>query len=55
MYGDAGATTCGDLLGSLGFEAADAAQFAAWGVDLLKYDNCHVPPTNIVRLPTPVP
>jgi alpha-galactosidase len=30
--------------GSLGYEAIDAATFAEWGVDYLKYDNCFPPP-----------
>ena len=51
IYGDAGTATCGLFTGSLGFEAMDAAQFAYWGVDLLKYDNCHAPGSDIVRLP----
>lgn len=32
--------TCQGFPGSLGHEQQDARQFAAWGVDLLKYDNC---------------
>ena len=51
IYGDAGTATCGDFTGSLGYEAKDAAQFADWGVDLLKYDNCHSPGSDVVRLP----
>lgn len=27
--------------GSLGYETKDAEQYAAWGVDYLKYDNCN--------------
>ncbi|XVU29672.1 glycoside hydrolase family 27 protein [Actinoplanes sp. CA-054009] len=41
VYEDAGLKTCGGLPGSLGHERADAALFAAWGVDYLKYDNCY--------------
>jgi alpha-galactosidase len=26
--------------GSLGYETKDATQYAVWGVDYLKYDNC---------------
>ncbi|HVJ14998.1 MAG TPA: NPCBM/NEW2 domain-containing protein [Polyangiaceae bacterium] len=33
-------TTCSALPGSVGNETKDAAQFAAWGIDLVKYDNC---------------
>ena len=49
VYSDAGMATCGGRVGSLGHEAADAARFAAWGVDLLKYDNCNAPPPSVVR------
>ncbi|SNY70480.1 glycoside hydrolase family 27 protein [Paractinoplanes atraurantiacus] len=41
VYEDAGLKTCGGFPGSLGHERADAALFAAWGVDYLKYDNCY--------------
>jgi alpha-galactosidase len=41
IYEDAGVRTCGGGPGSLGHERSDAAQFAAWGVDYLKYDNCY--------------
>jgi len=44
IYEDAGVHTCGGLPGSLGHERDDAAQFAAWGVDYLKYDNCYAGP-----------
>jgi len=44
IYEDAGATTCGGKPGSLGHERQDAARFAAWGVDYLKYDNCYAGP-----------
>jgi alpha-galactosidase len=44
IYADAGVHTCGGLPGSLGHERADADQFAAWGVDYLKYDNCYAGP-----------
>lgn len=43
IYSDAGMLTCAGYAGSLGFEAVDAATFAKWGVDYLKYDNCYVP------------
>jgi alpha-galactosidase len=44
IYEDAGVHTCGGLPGSLGHERDDAALFAAWGVDYLKYDNCYAGP-----------
>ena len=40
VYGDRGTSTCAGYPGSYGHETADANQFAAWGVDYLKYDNC---------------
>ncbi|KIK67154.1 glycoside hydrolase family 27 protein [Collybiopsis luxurians FD-317 M1] len=43
IYSDAGTATCAGYPGSLGNEALDAATFASWGVDYLKYDNCNVP------------
>lgn len=41
IYSDAGYETCGGKAGSLGFESNDAADYATWGVDYLKYDNCN--------------
>jgi alpha-galactosidase len=42
LYSDRGRVTCGRCCaGSYGHEAADAGDFAAWGVDYLKYDNCN--------------
>jgi alpha-galactosidase len=41
IYSDAGAKTCGGFAGSRGHEFQDAAQYAAWGVDYLKYDWCN--------------
>ncbi len=43
IYSCAGTLTCEELPGSFGHEEADAATFAEWSVDYLKYDNCHVP------------
>jgi alpha-galactosidase len=43
IYSDAAEKTCAGYLGSLGFEDQDAAQWARWGIDLLKYDYCHAP------------
>jgi alpha-galactosidase len=41
IYGDAGTRTCAGFPGSLGKEELDAQTWADWGVDYLKYDNCH--------------
>ncbi len=41
LYSDAGSKTCQGRPGSEGFEMEDARQYAAWGVDYLKYDWCH--------------
>ncbi|AEW98006.1 secreted alpha-galactosidase [Streptantibioticus cattleyicolor NRRL 8057 = DSM 46488] len=41
IYESAGTATCAGYPGSLGHERQDAADFAAWGVDYLKYDNCN--------------
>lgn len=41
IYEDAGTATCAGYPGSLGHEQTDADDFAAWGVDYLKYDNCN--------------
>lgn len=40
IYSSPGPKTCGGYEGSWGHEAQDAATFAAWGVDFLKYDWC---------------
>jgi alpha-galactosidase len=40
MYSDAGDKTCAGRPGSRGYEFQDAKQYAAWGVDYLKYDWC---------------
>ncbi|XP_044462263.1 alpha-galactosidase 3 [Mangifera indica] len=40
IYSDAGVFTCQVRPGSLYHEKDDAALFASWGVDYLKYDNC---------------
>lgn len=40
IYSSPGQTTCGGFPGSLGYEATDAATWAAWGIDYLKYDWC---------------
>ncbi|KAK9282985.1 hypothetical protein L1049_011212 [Liquidambar formosana] len=41
IYSDAGVFTCQVRPGSLNYEKDDAEQFASWGVDYLKYDNCY--------------
>ena len=40
MYGCAGTLTCAGYPGSFDHEYVDAATFAEWGVDFLKYDYC---------------
>jgi alpha-galactosidase len=40
IYSDAGSKTCAGRPGGLGHEYQDALQYAAWGVDYLKYDWC---------------
>ncbi|NOY57426.1 MAG: glycoside hydrolase family 27 protein [Calditrichaeota bacterium] len=40
LYSDAGRFTCQRRPGSRGYEFQDARQYAAWGVDYLKYDWC---------------
>src|SRR3954451_12142409 len=41
IYESAGTATCAGYPGILNHERTDAADFAAWGVDYLKYDNCN--------------
>jgi alpha-galactosidase len=44
IYADAGTSMCGGTApGSYGHEAKDAATFASWGVDYVKYDACNIP------------
>ncbi|KAF4545898.1 Alpha-galactosidase alpha-n-acetylgalactosaminidase [Lasiodiplodia theobromae] len=40
IYSDAGIHDCGFAPGSWGYEELDAATYAGWEVDYLKYDNC---------------
>lgn len=40
IYSSPGPLTCGMFAGSYEHEQQDAEQFAAWGFDLLKYDQC---------------
>jgi alpha-galactosidase len=41
IYSSAGTLTCEKRAASLGKETIDAEDFAFWGVDYLKYDNCY--------------
>ncbi len=41
LYSCAGTKTCEGRPGSKGYEEQDARQYAAWGVDYLKYDWCN--------------
>lgn len=43
IYSSPGRYTCMKLMGSLGHEQQDADDYAAWGVDFLKYDWCRYP------------
>jgi alpha-galactosidase len=40
IYSSPGPFTCAGYEGSFGHEAQDARQYAAWGIDYLKYDWC---------------
>ncbi|MDD4278830.1 MAG: NPCBM/NEW2 domain-containing protein [Candidatus Sumerlaeales bacterium] len=40
IYSSPGPTTCANFAGSYQHEQEDADQFAAWGIDYLKYDWC---------------
>jgi alpha-galactosidase len=46
IYSDAGTKTCAGRPASRGYEFQDAAQYAAWGVDYLKYDWCNTSTQN---------
>ena len=43
IYSSAGVETCAHYPASLEYEEIDAATWAAWGIDYVKYDNCGVP------------
>ena len=43
IYSDAAHLTCGKCFGGFDHEQVDAAAYAEWGVDLLKYDYCFAP------------
>ncbi|MBK9391821.1 MAG: glycoside hydrolase family 27 protein [Bacteroidetes bacterium] len=45
LYSAPGCLTCQKLMGSFGYEQTDANDYAAWGVDYLKYDHCNYPKT----------
>ncbi|MFZ5893944.1 MAG: NPCBM/NEW2 domain-containing protein [Myxococcota bacterium] len=49
IYSDRGTATCGGFAASGGHEVEDAAAFAAWGVDYLKYDSCNASSDPAVR------
>jgi len=42
IYSSPGTKTCAGYPGTKGYEYQDARQYAAWGVDYLKYDWCNV-------------
>lgn len=44
IYSSAGTETCGKYPASIGYESLDAATWAAWGVDYLKYDVSYCSP-----------
>ena len=43
IYSDAAEKTCAGYPASYGFEEQDAALWASWGIDFLKYDYCNAP------------
>ena len=45
IYSCCGTHTCGGYPGSFEHEFEDAKQYAQWGVDYLKFDNCYRPGT----------
>ena len=47
LYSDAGTNTCAGRPGSRGYEYQDARQYAAWGVDYLKFDWCNTGSENV--------
>ncbi len=48
IYSDAGTGTCQNRPGGRGYEFQDARQYAAWGVDYLKYDWCNTSTQNSI-------
>ncbi|MGD1891479.1 MAG: glycoside hydrolase family 27 protein [Cyclobacteriaceae bacterium] len=53
IYSAPGRFTCQKLMGSYEHEQIDANDYAAWGVDYLKYDWCNYPGTREQALNTP--
>jgi alpha-galactosidase len=49
VYSDRGTKTCGGREGAHGYETMDATDYAAWGVDYLKYDNCFPAPGSDIK------
>ena len=49
LSSSAGTTTCSGKTGSLGMESSDAKDYASWGVDYLKYDNCNPDDTPVIQ------
>ena len=49
MYSCAGVLTCAGYPSSYGHEYVDAATFAEWEIDYLKYDFCHFPQNGDAR------
>ena len=43
IYSSAGTKTCAGYEASIGYESIDAATWAEWEIDYLKYDNCNIP------------
>ncbi|PVI00156.1 glycoside hydrolase family 27 protein [Periconia macrospinosa] len=43
IYSSAGDLTCQGYQASIRHEETDAATWAEWGIDYLKYDNCYIP------------
>jgi len=54
IYSSPGCFTCQKLMGSIGHEQMDADDYAAWGVDYLKYDWCNYPSKEPESLNTPI-
>ena len=54
IYSAPGRYTCQELMGSYEHEQIDANDYAAWGVDYLKYDWCKYPSTKEAALETSV-
>ncbi|RDL29946.1 Alpha-galactosidase [Venustampulla echinocandica] len=54
IYSGPGQSTCAGYTGSEGHEDEDAAMFASWGIDHLKYDSCcsheHAPKSEVQKI-----